>query len=112
MNPFSAVTSKIFAGVGAFLLIALIVAGLTIRHKNAVIETQRNDLAACNAARAEQNAAITRAGEQARAQQQAFSEAVQSGQSAIAEAQGRVRVVRQTANNGCPTPQAVREAGL
>lgn len=98
--------------VGGALLIALAITGWLLHSAYGTIETQRNDLAACNAARAVQNAEIARAGEQTRAQQQAFSEAVQSGQTAIAEAQGRVRVVRQTANNGCPTPQAVREAGL
>lgn len=97
--------------IGAIGL-ALAIAALWIRHLDGVIETQRNDLAACNAARAEQNAAITRAGEQTRAQQQAFSEAVAAGNQGMQQAQDRVRVVRQTVNSGCRTPPVVMGAGL
>lgn len=97
--------------IGAMGL-ALAIAALTIRHKNAVIETQRNEIAACNAARAVQNAAIERAGEQTRAQQQAFADSVVQGQAGMQQAQERVRVVRQTVNNGCRTPPVVMGAAL
>jgi hypothetical protein len=112
MNPFSALTSKIFAGTSIALL--LIVGGmyLMLHRANGQIEQLRGNLAECNAARAVQNAAVQRLHDEGVQQQQAFDAAVQHGQDAIAQAQGRVRIVRETANNGCPTPQSVRDAGL
>ena len=112
MNPFSALTSKIFAGVSAFLLIALALSWWHIGNLNDTIEAGRNELAQCNAARAEQNAAIARAGQEAERTRLAFTEASQRGAQGISQAQERVRVVRQTVNSGCRTPDVVMGAGL
>lgn len=112
MNPFTALTSKIFGGVAVVLLIVVGLLWWQNGNLKAEIEDGRNKLAECNAARAVQNAAIESARQEGERQRQAFTAAVQSGQRAIAEAQGRVTVVRQTARNGCATPQQVMGAGL
>jgi hypothetical protein len=112
MNPFSALTSKIFGGIAIFLLVVVAVLWWQNGNLKDEIEAQRNELAECNAARAVQNAAIERAKQEGDQQRAAFSAAVQNGQRQIAEAQGRVRIVRQTAPNGCATPASIREAGL
>lgn len=112
MNPFTVLGAKIFGGIALLLLIALIVSRIQLGNARDEIEDGRNKLAECNAARAVQNAAIERQRQEGDRQREAFNAAVASGQRAIAEAQGRVRIVRQTAPNGCATPQSIREAGL
>lgn len=112
MNPFSALTSKIFAGLSAVLLIVVAVLWWRLGNANERIEALRQENAACEAARAVQNAAIAQAGAEAAAQREAYAQALSDGQQAIAEAQGRVRVVRQTAPNACETPAEIMGAGL
>ena len=109
---FSALTAKIMAGVSLVLLVGLIVTGLQLRSAKATIERQRNDMAQCEAARAVQNAAVERLRQEGEQQRRAFADALERGNQAILEAQGRVRIVRQTAPNGCATPEQVMGAGL
>ncbi len=112
MNPFTALTSKIFASLAGGLLIVLVILWFQLRGANAEVDRQKQAVQTCEAARAVQNEAIRAAQAEGEKARQAFTTAVESGQRAIAEAQGRVRVVRQTAPNGCATPSSIREAGL
>jgi hypothetical protein len=112
MNPFTALTSKIFAGLAGVLLIAVLLLWWQNGNLKDEIEAGRNALAECNAARAVQNAAIEAQRQEGERARTAFNEALASGQRELAEAAGRVRIVRQTAPNGCPTPPSIRGAGL
>lgn len=109
---FAPLAIKIFAGVTVALLVVIGVLWWQLGVKNDRIEELRQENAACEAARAVQNAAIERAGQEAAAQREAYTAALAAGQEQIAEAQGRVRVVRQTAPNNCATPAEIMGAGL
>lgn len=105
-------TAKLAAIGGGVLLVVIAIMGIMLHRANAHIDQLTGNLAECNAARADQNAAVQRLHDEGIAQQHSFDEAVQHGQDAIAQAQGRVRVVRETAANGCRTPDVVMGAGL
>lgn len=109
---FAPLAMKIAAVIGAALLIVIVVLWLQNRSLRATVEELRNANAACEAARAVQNAAVDAARAEGERQRQAFADALESGNAAILEAQGRVRVVRQTAPNNCPTPREIMGAGL
>lgn len=110
---FAPLAIKIFAGVTVLLLVALGIAYLLLSSAWGTIETQRTAIAECNAARAVQNEAIARAGQESQRQRQAFASALEAGQANIAAAQGRVTVIRQSARpNGCRTTPEILGAGL
>lgn len=112
MNPFTALTSKIFGGVALVLLVVVGILWWRLDSANDEIDRQKQAVQTCEAARSVQNEAIRQQGLAEQRQREAFTSAIESGNRAIAEAQGRVRIVRQTAPNGCATPQSIREAGL
>lgn len=112
MNPFTILGAKIFAGTSLFLLVAVAVMGFVIRHQAGTIDNQRQTIADQSARAHVQDGAIAAAGQEAARQRQAYAEARAAGQQAIAAAEPRVRIVRQTVRNGCPTPPQIMGAGL
>lgn len=109
---FAPLAVKILTGVAVALLVTVAILSWLLSNANGTIETQRTEIARLNAEAAVQNAAIARAGQESERQRQAFSEAVESGNAAIREAQTRVVTVRRTERNGCPTPPQIMGAGL
>lgn len=109
---FAPLAIKIFAGVTVALLIAIGILYWMLGNANERIESLRNDNAQCEAGRRVQNEAIQRAGQELQRQQEVYSQALATGQQQIQAAQGRVRVVRQTAPNNCATPREIMGAGL
>ena len=112
MNPFTILGAKLFAGLSALLLVVVIVLWWQNGNLKDEIEEGRNKLAECEAARRVQNAAITAARQEGERARQEYAAARESGNRAIAEAAGQIRIVRQTARSGCPTPPQVMGADL
>jgi hypothetical protein len=119
MNWFTATTAKIFAALSVGLLIVLVIMFFQLWAKDgeiaglrADVTAARTSLADCEAARRVQNAAIAAAGVEAERQRRAFADAVAAGNRLVRDAQGRVRIVRQSPRNGCPTPAVIRGADL
>lgn len=126
MNPFTALTSKIFGGVALVLLLAVIVQTVRLNDAKSDLETKRNELATCEAQHAVTRqsvgtleAVIEDLNERALARAEAYAEGQAEAQKRSAElaklsAESDKRIAalraaaREQVNGDCPTPAELR----
>lgn len=126
MNPFSALTSKIFGGLALVLLLAVIVQTVRLGDANEALEDKRNELATCEAQHAVTrqsvdtlDAVIEDLNERALARGEAYEAAKaeatrnEAKLEVLAEESDRRiselrKLAREQVNGDCPTPPELR----
>lgn len=127
MNPFTALTSKIFGGLAIVLLIAVAVQTVRLSSAQEALETKRNELAAEQARHAVtrqsvdtldaviadlNNRALARAEAYAQGQAEAQKRSAELAKLS-AESDKRIEALRRAAreqvNGDCPVPDSLRD---
>ncbi len=127
MNPFSALTSKLFAGLSLALLLAVGVQTVRLSAANEALEDKRNELATCEAQHAVTrqsvdtlDAVITDLNNRALARAEAYAQGIEEAEKRSAElaklsAESDQRIAalraaaREQVNGDCPTPPDLAE---
>lgn len=125
-NPFSAFTSKLFAGLSLALLLAVGVQTVRLSAANEALEDKRNELATCEAQHAVTrqsvdtlDAVITDLNNRALARAEAYAQGIEEAEKRSAElaklsaeSDRRIEALRKAAreqvNGDCPTPPELK----